>query len=122
MKRKWITRADVSITALILVCALSLFLVTRPRDKGEHVSVYLENELVAEFSLFDAPERYEITTEKGSVILGFDGDGAFVLRSDCPDDVCVRTGHVSCAGESIVCVPLGVCITVEGGGLDGVTG
>ena len=122
MKRKWITRADLLLFALVLVCALLLYLLTKPRTAGERVSVFLENELIAEFSLFDAPPTYEITTEKGSVTLAFDGEGVSVLHSDCPDAVCVRTGRVTRAGESIVCAPLGVCVTVEGGVLDGVTG
>ena len=122
MKRKWITRADLFVLLGVLVCVSVLFFCVRPKAAGDRVSVYVGNALVAAFPLSDAPATYDVVTEKGALTLGFDGDGAFVLRSDCPDDVCVRTGHVSCAGESIVCVPLGVCITVEGGGLDGVTG
>lgn len=122
MNRKWITRADLYLLAGVLICVLTVYLITKPRMAGECVSVYVGNEQIAEFSLSDAPPTYEISTEKGSVTLLFDGEGVSVIRSDCPDAVCVRTGRVTRAGESIVCAPLGVCVTVEGGTLDGVTG
>ena len=122
MKRRWITRADLCVLAAALICALTLFLLTKPRAAGTCVSVYVENELVATLSLADAPKTCEIPTEKGSVTLVFDEGGVSVLHSDCPDKLCARTGSISLAGESIVCAPLGVCVTVAGGALDGVTG
>ena len=122
MKRGWITRAD-----LVLICCLSLFCLLLfwflgPKEQGNTVSVYVENELSATFALSDAPHTYVVKTEKGSLTLVFREDGVFATTSDCADAICVRTGMISRCGESIVCVPLGVCVTIEGYGLDGVTG
>ena len=38
-----------------------------------------------------------------------------VLHSDCPDQICVRSGKLSRAGESAACLPAGVVIKVESG-------
>lgn len=122
MTRKWFTHADFWVLLSVLAVILSLFLLLKPREEGDIVSVYVGNVLTAEFSFSDAPESYTVTTERGSLTLAFDEGGVSVLHADCPDHVCVRTGKIGRLGESIVCAPLGVCVTVEGGTLDGVTG
>ena len=46
-------------------------------------------------------------------------------RADCPDQVCVRQGAVRYNGESIVCLPHRLIVSIEGGvenGVDGSTG
>ena len=40
---------------------------------------------------------------------------AIVESCDCPDGFCVRMGSISRAGESVVCVPARVKLTVVGG-------
>ena len=39
----------------------------------------------------------------------------WVESSDCPTQDCVHTGHISRGGQSIVCLPARVIITLEGG-------
>ena len=51
----------------------------------------------------------------------------WVESSDCPTQDCVRTGHISRGGQSIVCLPARVIVTLEGGpaadsGVDAVIG
>lgn len=51
----------------------------------------------------------------------------WVESSDCPTQDCVRTGHISRSGQSIVCLPARVIVTLEGGaatdsGVDAVIG
>ena len=42
-------------------------------------------------------------------------DGAVrVAESDCPNQDCVHTGAISRAGQSIVCLPARVAVTLEG--------
>lgn len=42
-------------------------------------------------------------------------DGAVsVTASDCPDHICVDMGEISKSGESIICVPAQVVVTVGG--------
>ena len=38
----------------------------------------------------------------------------WVEASDCPTQDCVHTGHISRSGQSIVCLPARVIITLEG--------
>ena len=51
----------------------------------------------------------------------------WVESSDCPTQDCVRTGRISRGGQSIVCLPARVIVTLEGGvktdsGVDAVIG
>ena len=51
----------------------------------------------------------------------------WVESSDCPTQDCVRTGHISRSGQSIVCLPARVIVRLEGGetvdtGVDAVIG
>lgn len=122
MKRKWFKPFDLLIVGAVLALALFLLFGMR-RPVGDTVCIYVGDALYDEIPLSEQlPLQYTVVTERGSLQLSFSAEGVAVIDSDCPDDVCVRTGRVVRAGESIVCAPLGVCITVGDGGLDGVTG
>ena len=40
---------------------------------------------------------------------------ARIISADCPDRVCVRTGPIRYAGETIICLPHRLVVTIEGG-------
>lgn len=42
-------------------------------------------------------------------------EGLLVAQSDCPTQDCVHTGTISRSGESIVCLPARLSVTLEGG-------
>ena len=48
-----------------------------------------------------------------------------IIRSDCPDQICVNTGVLTRPGESAVCLPARVAVRIVGkseSGVDGMTG
>lgn len=47
---------------------------------------------------------------------------AQVIAADCPDQVCVRQGAIRYSGESIVCLPHKLIVSIEGGGTNDVDG
>lgn len=49
----------------------------------------------------------EIRTENGE---------AYVADADCPDRVCVNTGKISRAGQSIICIPNKLSVKITGKG------
>ena len=118
-------RNDLLLTAALLLLggALALFL-WLTRQSGGTVSVQIDGELVMELPL----------SEDRSLVLG-EGDHtntliievgkARVAEASCPDRICVRQGAIQYAGESIVCLPHKLVVTVQGGasgGIDGSTG
>ena len=46
------------------------------------------------------------------------GGAVSVTQSDCPGQDCVHSGAVSRAGQSIVCLPARVAVTLEGAASD----
>ena len=120
--RKIFRPLDILPIALILALALSLWLLLFHGERASTVRIYVGNTLKEELVLPDEPTEYTVTVAGGSLSLALSPDGAWVTRVDCPDRLCERTGRISRAGEAIVCVPLGVCITLGENDLDGVTG
>ena len=51
-----------------------------------------------------------------------DGE-AYIREADCPDKICVKHRRISYSGETIVCLPNGVSVKIEGsgGGVDAVS-
>ena len=103
-------RLDVIVILVLLsiaLVAIGILLLTR-RD-GEIVSVEIDGERVAEYSL---SKNGEYPLNGGTNILVIEDGGAYMKWADCPDGICVRTGRVSSVGESIVCLPNRVVIIV----------
>ena len=56
----------------------------------------------------------------GSNILVIAGGQAWLSEANCPDLLCVRQGKIRYTGQSIICLPNRLTVTVEGGESDGV--
>ena len=98
---------------LVLAGALALFLHLSRHDGG-YVSVSVGGEVVARLPL-DEDASLPIGTEGGNNLLVIEDGTARMESADCPDLLCVKMGAVRYAGESIVCLPHQVVITVEEG-------
>ena len=125
MKRKWFSLFDLIPLFVVLAVTLCGVFFLRTRERGDVASVFCENTCVFSVSLstLSEPFTYTVTVGGRQIEILFEKEGVSVTHSDCPDDVCKRTGRIERAGESILCAPLGVCITLSGeGALDGVTG
>lgn len=83
----------------------------------------------------DGAERLRLPLSKDNrVVIGEDekfntlvisAGEAFIEEASCPDHICVKSGRVSLEGQTVVCLPNRVVISIEGGqssGLDGVAG
>ena len=118
-------RNDFLLAAVLLLLggALALFL-WLTRQAGGTVTVRINGELVIELPL---SEDTQIVLGEGehTNTLVIAGGAARVVEASCPDRICVQQGAVQYAGESIVCLPHRLVITVHGGAsnsLDGSTG
>ncbi|MBD5132197.1 MAG: NusG domain II-containing protein [Clostridiales bacterium] len=68
----------------------------------------------------DGYEKTLSITDKADIELDcltvhIDGGYVWVTDADCADKVCEHTGRISRAGQSIVCLPNGVVVTIVGG-------
>ena len=107
---------------VLAVLALAGLLAARPflaaKTAGElTVSISVDGETVERCAL----STYEGGTYKsrGYTLTVEAADGAvYVASSDCPNQDCVHSGAISRAGQSIVCLPARVAVTLEGAASD----
>lgn len=122
MRRRF-GRADlVLIGALAAVC-LAVFSLFFLRGEGASVVVTRDGEVIGRYRLGE-DRTVEIADASGWVtnVLVIAGGRADMTEADCPDRLCVRQRAIHRAGESLVCLPNRVVVTVEGGKeeLDGI--
>lgn len=102
--RKFFNKTDLLFMGVLCILALILLLVVSlSSPKGTTAQIYLHNVCVmtcdlTEDSIFQIDQVPEVTFQIQ------DGKIRF-LSSDCPDQVCVRTGFISLAGQTAVCLP-----------------
>ncbi|MBQ8403033.1 MAG: NusG domain II-containing protein [Clostridia bacterium] len=95
--------------ALLALCALAFslgaivcfFLL---KKEGAYATVLVGGEVHSRHPL-SRDNLLEISTEYGHNRLKIENGKASIVYADCPDGLCVNHHPVSCAGESIVCLP-----------------
>ena len=116
---------DIILIAALLVAAGAVLLVLRlTRTAGGTVKVAVDGRVVAQLPLgVDCTRVFE--SERGSNTVVIRDGGVSVTEADCSDKVCVNQGAIRYNGESIVCLPHKLVVTVVGGpssGLDATAG
>ena len=105
-------RYDIIVIAAILIFSLGLMLfLFLNKKEGSVVSVEIDGETVAEYPL-DKDGIFSLNG--GTNVLVIESGKAYLNYSNCPDHVCENTGKIRFVGETIVCLPNRVTITVKG--------
>lgn len=116
-KKKY--RLDVIVIASILILSLLILLVvTLTKKEGSVAVVEVNGVTVGEYSLW---KNGEYSLNGGSNVLVIENGVAYLNYSDCPDHTCEKTGKIKYVGQSIICLPNKVSITIKGdasGGVD----
>lgn len=60
--------------------------------------------------------RLRVAGPLGETEILLEADGARVVSSPCPLQLCVRTGKVAVPGEAVACLPNRVAVRLLGGG------
>lgn len=108
---------------LLAVAALLYFYYYRPADNGSVVEIDYDGNRVAEVDFSQLAENEEKTFEINGVTIKVDREGAYFAESICKGQVCVKSGRVNKAGQTVVCLPQRVSIHIIGGSrYDGITG
>ena len=106
--RSLFRKGDIILLLVLLVAVvLSVWFALRPG--GEEAKVYVDGELRYTFSLSQDGE-YDILD--GRMTIGVSGGRVSVLRSDCPEQLCVHSAAQSVSGGLLVCLPNHVVIEV----------
>ena len=92
------------------------------RQAGQAVIVEQDGQETARYALLE-DRTVKIEGQGGFNILVIEGGQVWLSDADCPNLLCVKTGKIRYAGQSIVCLPHRLVVKIVGGqALDGVTG
>ena len=122
-KRKIFSIKEILLILPIVIVGAVIWLFFSLSPRAESLVIEKNGQIVDTISLSQLSEPKEIVVEgEITVKIMVSPDGAWVEYSECPDKVCVRTGKITAAGESSLCLPARVSIRLVGsGGSDGVT-
>ncbi len=107
-RRRLISRRDSLLLAALLCVAAGMLLVFSLLPRASTAVIEYNGNIVAEQELSALAGPKEVTVRLSP-------QGAQVIRSGCRDQVCVRTGLITRAGESVLCLPAKVSVRLTGG-------
>ena len=111
---KSIKRNDIILIIAVLFVAIVLLVTFKLNSKkGETIVVTVNGSEYASYDLSeDIRENIQIKGV-GENLLVIENKEAFIVSADCPDKVCVSHKKISKVGESIVCLPHRLVVSVE---------
>lgn len=109
-------RVDIIVISSFLLLALAMLWITNlAKEEGSIVQVTVDGEVVGEYSLL----RDGIYSLNGGTnTLTIQNGEAYMSYSSCPDHVCENTGKIKHVGQTIICLPNRLTITIIGEATD----
>lgn len=111
-KNRKIRNDIIFIGAIIFLCVFVGLAFYFFRADGDSVRVSVDGKFYGEFALVE-DRAVEIISDGGYNILVIQDGQAHVESASCPDGICAAHKPISRDGESIVCLPNKVVITVS---------
>lgn len=112
---------------LVCIGAIASFFIYWPQQtRGNYVKVQVDGNITASYPL-SKDRRESIRTSTGDTNTFTIKDGTVSMTdANCPDKICVHTRGISKNGETIVCLPHKVVLTIynesEEAEIDAITG
>lgn len=113
----WDALAVLAVILLAAGCALAVW--GRGGETGRLTAVVSVDGAEVERIGLDSSALRRVYSGNGyTLTAAFGPDGVRIEVADCPTQDCVHTGTISRGGQSIVCLPAGIIIQLEGGTVD----
>jgi hypothetical protein len=107
---------------ILLIVVVSLVLgigirLTHNGNSSKYVVIIVDGKLYQKIPLFKDLKKsiMMIKSNEGYLFLEIVQDKVRVIDSTCPDKLCIKQGWISHIGESIVCLPNRISISITGG-------
>ncbi len=111
-------KGDIYLLAGITAAALLLLLIShflRPTVTSGTAEITVNGTLYGEYAL-DEERSFTIESPDGGYNrVEIQNGEVYVSEADCPDRLCVRQGVIRRRGDTVVCLPHGLVITVRDG-------
>lgn len=112
-------KGDILLIAIVLLSIISYFgmkLIYKDTD-NKVIVISINGKEYERIYMKDLNEKRQIHIDLDSgkfIDITADKNGAYVSDVVCPDRICVKTGVIDKAGQSIVCLPNKVQVYIEG--------
>ena len=108
--------ADLLIVAAVLLLAVAAFFRFFPggAQDGAAVAVITVDGTAVERLPLDQPAERSYSANGYTLRVVVENSTVRVAQANCPSQDCVHTGAISRAGQSIVCLPARLTVTIEG--------
>ncbi len=108
------TRTDLLVILIVVLVSAGLSVYFwLPGAKGGEVVVYVENRPRYRFPLTEEGD-FVLRGRLGKLVLRLKGGEARIVASSCPLKICIKMGAISRPGQSLVCLPNRVVVTIKG--------
>ncbi len=107
---------DVLLLALLILCGILISVILLlTGNKGRRVQISVGGKITESMDL-NVDRVYDIQGYGGGHNRLVIQDGqAWIEEASCPDGLCVKMGHISRTGQSVVCLPNQVVVEITGG-------
>ena len=129
MSGRVLKKNDIILAAVVIIAAfLALIIIHSVRSEGAEVVVTVTENgtstIVGRYPL-DVPREEDVEVSSGMNHISIHDGKVWVTSADCPDKICVNnySDGICLEGETIVCLPHGLVVSIEGGedsGIDAV--
>jgi len=117
-----LTKKDIILIIAIFLIGAALFGINRWMNEtdsdsiGEYGRHMVYAEITSEFGVYNVYLDYEQTfsvTMLPNIVFEVSGGQIAFIKSDCPDQVCVRAGFLNRSGQMAVCLPNRVILHIQ---------
>ncbi len=109
---------DGIIIGAILVLAVIIYFTQQWQNRVDennklYVEIYVNNELY-DRSPLNIDKEVVIETDGGINVVKIENQSVVMKESNCPNKICMKTGHIHKPGSTIVCLPHQVYVQIVG--------
>lgn len=96
----------------VVVAVMLFFLYGVNTASGDCVQIQIDGKCVETLPLNENTTREILTDDDGLNVLVIENGSAVMTDANCPDGICTNHRAISKTGESIICLPHKVVITI----------
>lgn len=113
----FLKKGDLLFLVIVLI-GLFIFLLVRFGNfsaEARNVEVKVDGTTKLKAPLKQSTARiYSVVSSEGSLSFIIDKERVYVLESTCKDKLCIKEGAISRVGESVICLPNRITISIVG--------
>lgn len=114
-RRKMFTAWDAVVFAVIALLCAVLFWAAQHQSAGAVAVVEQNGTVICRIPLSSGQQKTTFCVPgEEHVVIAAENGAAWFESSDCPDQICVRSGKLSKTGKTAACLPARVVLRIEG--------